>query len=55
MSNMEQLIRIGLYMGGSAVFGQAFAAGDVFQQAVGGVVSLASFGWWLYSNKKNKK
>ena len=55
MNNFEQLIRIGAYMAGSALFGQAFASGDMYQQAVGAVVNLGAFGWWLYANKKAKK
>lgn len=54
MSSFEQLIRIALNAGGAAIFGDAVAGGDMYQAAAGGVVSLISFGWWMYSNRKAK-
>jgi hypothetical protein len=48
MSNFEQFIRIALNAGGAYIFGDAIASGEMYQAAIGGVVSLASFGWWLY-------
>lgn len=50
MSNIEQLIRISLYVGGSYFLGDAVANGEMYQAAIGGVVAVVSFGWWLVSN-----
>lgn len=55
MSTVEQLIRIAAYTGGAFFLGQGVADGAEFQAAVGGLGALASFGWWLYSNRKAKK
>lgn len=54
MSSFEQLIRIALNAGGAAIFGDAIAGGDMYQAAVGGAVSLISFGWWLYRKQAAK-
>lgn len=44
---VQQLIRIAAYAGGSVVFGQATADGELFQQALGGVVAVGAFVWWI--------
>ena len=45
---LQQLIRIVGYAGGAAVFGDAVADGEMFQQALGGAVSVAAFIWWMF-------
>lgn len=50
LGTLEQLIRIVAQMGGSAAFGDAVANGDKFQGAVGGVIAIVSFVWWLKRN-----
>lgn len=51
---VEQLIRILGYAVGSAVLGAGVADGEMFQAAIGGVVSLVSFGWWLVRERSVK-
>jgi membrane associated rhomboid family serine protease len=51
MSNIEQLIRIVLYIGGSFAFGDAVANGAEYQAAVGGLVTAATFFWWAIRNR----
>jgi len=54
MSNLEQLIRIGLYVGGSYFLGDAVANGEMYQAAIGGVLNVVSFGWWFISKNAAK-
>lgn len=49
---VQQLIRIGGYAVGGAIFGQAVADGAAFQQALGGVISIVSFAWWWFWERK---
>lgn len=51
---IQQLIRIGLYNAGALFLGKSVADGDMYQAAIGGVVSLVAFGWWLYQQRKGK-
>jgi len=51
---VQQLIRIAAYAGGSVVFGQAVADGELFQQALGGVIAVGAFVWWAVA-ERNKK
>lgn len=54
MGTIEQLIRILLYAGGSAWLGSAVADGQMFQAAIGGVVAVATFVWWLLRERQVK-
>lgn len=45
--NVQQLIRITAYMAGSYALGDAVAAEAEYQAAVGGLVNIAAFAWWL--------
>lgn len=51
-ATLQQLIRILLYSGGSMAFGTATADGELFQAAIGGVVSIGAFVWWIISQRK---
>lgn len=51
---IQQLIRIGGYAAGGAIFGQAVADGAQFQQALGGVISIGSFAWWWFWDRKRQ-
>lgn len=44
---LQQLIRIGLYAGGSAWLGAGVADGALFQGAIGGVLAIGAFVWWM--------
>lgn len=50
---LQQLIRIVGYAGGSYWFGDAVANGDMFNAALGGLVNVAAFVWWMV-NESNK-
>ena len=52
MGNHEQLIRIALYHIGAYFLGDAIAASDMYQAAIGGVISIGTFAWWAYRNRK---
>lgn len=54
-STLQQLIRILLYSGGSAVLGESLASGEMFQAAIGGVVSIAAFAWWIVRERKENR
>lgn len=54
-STIQQLIRILLYTAGSVVFGDAIASGEVYQSAIGGVVAVAAFVWWIFHERKTLK
>lgn len=45
---LQQLIRIVAYVGGSYWVGDSVAAGEMYQAAVSGAVSVAAFLWWWY-------
>lgn len=49
---LEQLIRMGMNAGGAAIFGQAVTQGDLYQGAIGGVISLIAFAWWYIRNRR---
>lgn len=51
-STITQLVRILAYAGGSAYFGNEIADGDLFQAAIGGLVSIAAFVWWAVVESK---
>ena len=44
---LQQLVRIVAYSAGAYLLGEGVADGAQFQQAIGGVVSVAAFGWWF--------
>ena len=44
---IQQVVRIVLYTLGGVVFGDGIAESELFQQAVGGLVAVFSFVWWL--------
>ena len=46
-STVEQLIRIAAYSGGSYFLGEAVTSGDLYKAAVGGVIAVGAFVWWL--------
>lgn len=45
--SVQQVIRIAAYAIGGYIFGDAVAQGAQFQAAVGGVVSIGAFVWWV--------
>lgn len=49
---LQQLIRIGAYAGGSYWLGDAVASGDMFNAAVGGLVNVVAFVWWMINESK---
>ena len=51
-ATLQQLIRILLYSGGSMAFGEGTADGELYQAAIGGVVSISAFVWWIISQRK---
>lgn len=53
-SIIQQLIRIALYNAGALFLGKSVADGDMYQAAIGGVISIVAFGWWLYQQRKGK-
>lgn len=44
---IQQVVRIVLYSGGGYLFGESVADGQLFQSAVGGLMSVGAFAWWL--------
>lgn len=50
--SIQQVLRIVLYSGGGYVFGDAVANGEMYQQAVGGVLALGAFLWWFIWERK---
>lgn len=51
---IQQLIRITLYNAGALFLGKSVADGDLYQAAIGGVISILAFGWWIYQQRKGK-
>lgn len=49
---IQQVLRIVLYAGGGLVFGDAVKDGELFQQAVGGLMSVGAFVWWYVWERK---
>lgn len=54
-STIEQLIRILAYSGGSYFLGDAVANGDAYKAAIGGLISLGAFVWWLVFERNRPK
>lgn len=46
--SLQQVLRIVLYAGGGYLFGDAVKDGELFQQAVGGLLSVGAFAWWWF-------
>lgn len=46
-NSIQQLLRIALYTGGGIVFGESFMDGELAQSAIGGLLSIGAFVWWL--------
>lgn len=45
--SIQQLLRIVLYAVGGYFFGEGITQGEAFTQAVGGVLAVGSFVWWM--------
>lgn len=54
MSQIEQLVRIAAYLIAGAVFGDATANSEMFQQALGGAIAIGTFVWWVYRQRQAK-
>lgn len=52
---VQQVIRIGGYALGGYFLGEGVADSDLFQQALGGAVSVAAFAWWFFWERKRPK
>lgn len=52
---VQQLIRIAAYSGGTWVFGEGVTNGELYQQAVGGVMAVGAFLWWMYVESTKPK
>lgn len=52
MGSIEQVIRIGLQLGAGVLLGDAIANSAETQAAIGGVVSIGTFVWWLLRNRR---
>lgn len=52
MGNFEQILRIALYHVGAYFLGDAIASGAEYQAAIGGIISVGTFAWWAYRNRK---
>lgn len=45
--SIQQVLRIVLYAVGGYFLGDAVTEGEAFQAAVGGVLAVGAFVWWL--------
>lgn len=54
-STIEQLIRIIGYAAGAYFLGDGVANGEMFQAALGGLVAVGSFAWWLIFEQTRPK
>lgn len=52
MTMLEQFIRIVGYSLGSYLLGDGIANSAEYQAALGGAVAIASFGWFLYRQRR---
>jgi len=55
LGTFEQLIRLVLTWIGTFTLGAGVTTGAQFESAVGGVIAIASFVWWLIRNRTVKK
>lgn len=49
--NIQQLIRIVAQVGAGALVSKGVITEDIASQLIGGVMSLAMVGWWIFWNK----
>lgn len=53
VDTIQQLVRIVLFALGGYFLGDAVTQGEMFQAAVGGVLSIVAFVWWrLWDSKR---
>jgi len=52
-NTIQQLIRIVGYAVGAYFFGEGVAEGELFQQAIGGLVGVAAFVWWMLKERSS--
>lgn len=45
--SIQQFVRIALYTAGGFFLGEGVMDGDLAQDAIGGVVAIGAFVWWL--------
>lgn len=50
--SLQQLLRIVLYAIGGYLFGEGTAEGAQYQQAVGGLLTVLTFVWWWFWERK---
>ena len=55
MSSLQQLIRILLQIVAGYVLGDAIANSSEFQTALSGLISVGTFAWWYWANRKHKQ
>ena len=55
MSNIQQLVRILLQIAAGTLLGDAVANSAEFQAAISGVLSVGTFAWWYFANRKLAK
>ncbi|WP_156379693.1 hypothetical protein [Rhizobium sp. Leaf383] len=55
MSEFHQLARICLQIAAGVLLGDAVANSAQFQAAISGVLSVGTFVWWYYANRKTAK
>lgn len=55
MDTIQQLIRIVGYAAGGYFLGAGVADGEMFQAALAGLGSVATFLWWFFANRNAKK
>ncbi|MFV0512490.1 MAG: hypothetical protein ACK5MY_02470 [Jhaorihella sp.] len=54
LGTIEQLVRIVAYMVGSYLLGEGVADSEIYQTAIGGIVNVVSFLWWLVRERQTK-
>jgi hypothetical protein len=54
-STVEQLIRIGMYAVGAYALGNGVADGELYQGAIGGVVAVGAFLWWMVRERNREE
>jgi hypothetical protein len=52
-NTVQQLIRIVGYSAGAALLGDGVADSEQFQAALGGIISVAAFGWWIVKERSS--
>ena len=46
--SIQQVLRIVLYAVGGYFLGEGVVEGEMFQQAMGGVMAVGAFVWWFF-------